>query len=337
MLTDLIHDRRAWRGDDFADKRAVTVMLSQGQVIALKDVTDALLTLSTQPWTLSPQHFRHPVLEKALSPVYEEIRDGRGFVIIRGLPLDEYDLNGIRLLYWGLGTYFGKGQSQSNLGDQIGEVTDVTPQDPHARGYRSSRALKHHTDICDMIGLLSVRTAKSGGASSLASALTIHNILLQERPDLLARLYEGYYYHRRGEQAPDEAPITPHKVPVFSWKHGVLNFRFVRSYMDYALKLQGETDPELTEAFDLIEHLADRTRFTFELESGEALFFSNLTTLHARTAFEDWPEADRRRLLYRLWLRNPDFRPQAAELNVYGIGDGIPHVPGRTASFANFY
>lgn len=337
MPIDIVTDRRAWSGGDFSGKAEVTHTLGRRAVAALHEVVAPLLPRARDVAALSRAHFAHPDLAEALAPLYAEVRDGRGFVVIRGIPIDRYDLDGIKLLTWALGSCFGEAQSQSNLGDRIGEVTDVTALDPHARGYRSARELKLHTDICDMISLLSVRRARVGGQSALASAYTVHNLFMRERPDLLARLYEGYFYHRRGEEGPGEAPVTPHKVPVFSAAEGALSLRFVRPYMEYALKQEGRSDPELVEAFDLLERFAAQTRFAFDLDPGEALLFSNLTVLHARTAFEDWPEPERRRLLLRLWLNNPGFRPQRPELAVYGTGAGIPHVPGRTASFADFY
>jgi hypothetical protein len=280
--------------------------------------------------------FSDPELTAALAAPFCEVQNGRGFAIIRGLPVADLPLDVVKVAYWGLGTLIGRGQSQSNLGDLVGEVADLTDRDPHARGYRSANELNLHTDICDMIALLAVRSAKSGGLSSVASAFSVHNLFLSERPDLLPALYAGARNHRRGEEAPDEEPVTPHRVPVFSVTDNALSIRYVRPYITHGLKATGESNPALIEALDVLDGFADRVKATFPLEPGEILLLNNLTTLHARTGFEDWPEPERKRLLLRLWLNRDGFRQTSPNLHLYGVGDGIPHVPGRTASYEGF-
>jgi hypothetical protein len=326
-----------WTGDSIGGRPNVTTTLSAAARDALRARVRRHLALRHDPSVLPRGAWIDETLERELAPVRSQIRDGRGVAIVAGLPVDNPDPAAAGLGLWIVGAHFGVAQSQSNLGDRIGEVTDVTATDPHARGYRSARELRPHTDICDMIALLAVRTARRGGLSSVASACTVHERLRAERLDLLARLYEGERYHRRGEESPGDAPITPHRIPVFSITEGRLNFRFVRPYMENALKAEGRTDPVLVEAFDAIERIATETALTFALEPGELLLVNNLTTLHARSAVDDWTDPGRKRLLLRLWLNERGFRPQSPSLNLYGDGSGVPHVPGRTASYANFY
>ena len=327
----------AWTGGDFGAKGELLLTLPQGARERLLALVARHRSLASAPWQRPRVQWLDDRLQAALAPAALQLKRGRGFALVGGLPVGELDLAQLKLAYWIVGAQFGAAQSQSNLGDRIGEVTDVTDLDPHARGYRSRRELKPHTDICDIIALLAVRGARAGGSSSVASALTVHERLRAERPDLLARLYDGYRYHRRGEEAPGDEPITPHRIPVFSVTAGHLNLRFVRPYMETALKSLGEQDPLLIEAFDRVEQIARDTAFSFALAPGELLLLNNLTTLHARSGYTDWDEPQRRRLLLRLWLNEPGFRPQAPEMHLYGSGNGIPHVPGRTASFANFY
>ena len=280
--------------------------------------------------------FSDPELTAALAAAFCEVQNGRGFAIIRGLPVADLPLDVVKVAYWGLGTLIGRGQSQSNFGDVIGEVADVTHRDPHARGYRTAKELSLHTDICDMIALLAVRSAKTGGDSSVASAFSVHNLFLSERPDCLPALYAGARNHRRGEQAPDEEPVTPHKVPVFSVTGNALSIRYVRPYITHGLQATGESNPALLEALDVLDGFADRVKATFPLAAGEVLLLNNLTTLHARTGFEDWAEPERKRLLLRLWLNKDGFRQTSPDLHLYGVGNGIPYVPGRTSSYEGF-
>jgi hypothetical protein len=332
----VVSGRRAWTGGDLPPKDALAFALPAAAVARLVQVASALAETRRPLSNFRSADFSDPGLAAALAAPFREVQNGRGFAIIRSLPVADLPLNVVKIAYWGLGTLIGRGQSQSNLGDVIGEVADVTDRDPYARGYRSSKELMLHTDICDMIALLAVRSAKVGGLSSVASAFSVHNLFLSERPDLLPALYAGARNHRRGEHAPAEAPVTPHRVPVFSVTDNAFSIRYVRPYITHGLKATGESNPALLEALDVLDNFADRVKATFPLEPGEILLLNNLTTLHARTAFEDGPEPERKRLLLRLWLNKDGFRQTSPNLHLYGVGDGIPYVPGRTSSYEGF-
>jgi hypothetical protein len=331
-----LRSQEGWIGTELPPKELLRHDLPAHAIAQLADTARTLAQTGQAFWNFNAAHFANPELAQALAGPFQEVRGGRGFAILRGLPVGGLPVEVIKFIYWGFGTFLGAGQSQSNLGDRIGEVTDVTHIDPHARGYRNSKELDLHTDICDIISLLAVRAAKSGGESSVASAHAIHRLFQRERPDLLETLYEGYFNHRRGEEAPGEEPVTPHRVPVFSITEGALSIRYVRPYIVHGLKAKGEERPQLIEALDVLDQFAQRVKVSFRLEPGEVLVLNNLTTLHARNAFEDWPEPERKRLILRLWLNAPGFRPQSPHLHLYGVGNGIAHVPGRTSSYAGF-
>ena len=68
--------------------------------------------------------------------------------------------------------------------------------------------------------------------SRLTSAVSVHNVLLAEHPDVLAALYRGYVRHRRGKEQPGELPYTPYRIPVYSNIEGKVSARYVRSYLE---------------------------------------------------------------------------------------------------------
>ena len=72
-------------------------------------------------------------------------------------------------------------------------------RDPNVRYYQTNRALEYHTDSVDIVGLLCLQTAKAGGASYLASSMTVFNEVLRRRPDVVAALFEPFPTDRRGE------------------------------------------------------------------------------------------------------------------------------------------
>jgi len=155
----------------------------------------------------------------------------------------------------------------------------------------------------DIVCLLALQTAKSGGESSILSANTAHNILLNERPDFLDRLYAPYHMDRRAELPPGEAPTLP--VPVFAYD-GHLAVRYLRLYITKGHEVAGapltsaDTDP-----LDYLDDVMRRPQLpvNFQMERGDMQFVNNVFILHSRTEYEDHPEPERKRHYIRLWLK----------------------------------
>ena len=262
---------------------------------------------------ITRQRFPLDAIAEDVAAWRDGMRRGRGIVMLRGLPVTRYDPEDLKRLYLGLGTHLGRPVSQSNMGDLIGEVVNVGGKDRRERAYRNSRELKLHTDRCDHLAMLCVRPAIEGGVSGYASALTIHNIMARECPDLLALLYRGYHHHRFGEQPPGEPPVTVERIPIFSVTDGVPSVIYIRGYIDLAVE-EGHvalTEAELR-ALDTMDEISNRpdVRLNFIQEPGEIVLANNCLLLHTRTAFEDSDDPAARRLLLRLWLRE-DGRPMA--------------------------
>jgi len=156
--------------------------------------------------------------------------------------------------------------------------------------------------------------------------------MLEECPERLERLYRGYAFHRRGEEQPGDLPYTPYRVPVYSNTEGKVSARYVRTYVEAGEAAAGRPmgDAELA-VLDRFEEISKRPEFMLEftLQPGEMYFLNNYTILHARTAFDDYEEEDRRRHLLRLWLEAPWMRT----VHRYTRGGGIKAVAGRTPSF----
>lgn len=246
-------------------------------------------------------------------------------------------------MYWAVGAHFGRGVSQSALGDLLGQVRDETPPGKveSARGYLSRRELSLHNDLAQIVGLMCVRQSRGGGFSQYASGLAIHNDILARRPDLMPLYYRGFRYHRRGEQPADQPDITPYHVPVFSNVDGHLSVFCVRDVAAVAMRDLGlQFTADEIDAFDTYRETAHRLQFETRLESGEAAFLNNLTVLHARSEFDDWEEPEKKRLMLRLWLdAHRDQRPVVREIHVYENKDGasgIDPVPGRQPALPQY-
>src|ERR1700736_431903 len=222
----------AWKVADFKTPADYTIELSATQLQDIERAMGQMKAAGLGLDDLQREHFEVPSLRPVIDEIRREIEDGRGFVVVRRLPVEDYSKDEIGMIFWGIGTYLGRGLSQSVLGDRLGHVKDFSREDPLARAYRNKQELSPHTDSCDLVGLACLRDAKTGGVSRLTSALTVHNVMLEECPEKLERPYRGYVSHRRGEENPGAPPYTSYRVPVYSNTEEKVSARFVRTYVE---------------------------------------------------------------------------------------------------------
>jgi len=270
------------------------------------------------------------------SDCYQEVRSGRGFVLLQGLPMDGMGLARFAAEISVIGIRFGTALSQNAEGELLGHVIDATREEATPRLFRSNLELRPHTDNTAMVLLACWHKAQMGGETSLTSALTVHEELRRKRPDLLELLYRGFYCHRRGEEAPGEAPVTPYRVPVFALVDGVLSCRYQRALITAGQRELGmPLSPREVEALDVFDEIATapENQLTFTLERGDVLVVNNYTVLHARTGFVEHRDPTRRRHLLRLWLDAPAFRAVPPEFHLFAGANGVPPQPGRTCSY----
>lgn len=269
---------------------------------------------------LGPQDFPFQAIADDIRDLKTELATGRGFVIVRGVPAEKYTPDELGMIFWGFGSHFGTAMPQSFLGDRLGTVMNLEDEEPEQRlrrAYHSGGQQFVHTDTCDIVGMISIATAKSGGASRLASAHTVHNLMLDYCPELLATMYEGFISRMPDSDA--EAlgipPLFPYRVPAYRYEDGWLNCHFVRGYVLRA-EMAGDHHISVKEraAMDMFASLGNHGDVLIEmlLEPGDFQIFNNRTILHGRAHFDDYTEKSRRRHLKRLWLSVPDWPPMPA-------------------------
>ncbi len=257
--------------------------------------------------------FPLPGLGPTLERMRDEILNGRGFVLLRGLPVEGRPIEESATAYWGIGTYFGSARSQNAKGHVLGHVRDLGlgTEDPNVRTYQTTERQHFHTDSCDIVGLLCLKTSKSGGLSSLVSSTTIYNVMAERYPDLVWRLFQPFATDRRGEIPEGKKPWFD--MPVFNDFAGYLSAIYSRTYIRSAQRFPEARQPtaEDVAALDQFDALAEdrELRLDITFRPGDMQFVHNHTILHDRTSFVDWPEPERKRHLLRLWLAAPGARP----------------------------
>jgi len=190
--------------------------------------------------------------------------------------------------------------------------------DPTTRGYQTKAELRFHTDGGDIVGLLCIRPGRSGGLSRVVSSTAVWNEIVRRRPDLARQLRLPYWFSRVGELSPGQA--RAYRMPLFRECDGRMIAFLVQSMIEKAQAFPEV--PRLTqaqqEALQLVEELAGdpSLRLDMDFRPGDMQFLLNHATFHSRTAYEDWPEPERRRHLLRLWLScedGPALPPNAAD------------------------
>ncbi|MEE8334562.1 MAG: TauD/TfdA family dioxygenase [Alphaproteobacteria bacterium] len=313
-----------WTGRDYASNEDWILHLTATHLAEIDTAAGKVPDKIPALYDVTEDDFPLPSLGPALTALGDELEHGRGFVLIRGLPVERYSEDRLAAIFWGLGVYFGVGLAQSTKGDRLGHVIDLSGPESDVgqmRNYELGGDLRMHTDLNnDMVGLLMLRAAKSGGESRIASSMAIHNIILDERPEFLEALFRGYYFHHLRKERTEGTNRTAHRVPVFSDYDGALSCHFNPSPVERAVTRAGVTLSALEAgAFQFFAEVATRPDVCFDmaLRPGDIQLLNNHIVLHGRTDYEDYPESERRRHLLRLWLRCAGARTQAPETQVY--------------------
>ena len=308
----LIEGPAAWIGADMRGRDAEwSYRLSPPEIA---EIEGAVRASGRDLAEIRREDFPLPTLGPVLDRLRAEVLDGRGFVLLRGMPVADRPIVDSATGYWGIGTYFGSARSQNAKGHLLGHVYDLgqglSATNPNLRSYATAERQNFHIDRCDVVALLCLRRAKSGGLSTIVSSMSVHNAMAERRPDLLERLYRTFPIDRRGEVPEGKAPF--YEAPVFNEHAGTVSVLYSRLHIGSAQRFPEarRLTPEDFEALDMLGELAadPELRLDMNFMPGDIQFLHNHTILHARSAYEDWSDIERKRHLLRLWLAPPEAR-----------------------------
>lgn len=227
----------AWYGPDMAAKPASwTSTLSSTEIAEIEAAADAVLATGAGPVVLDASKFPLPTVGPRLAALRNTLIKGRGFELVRGLPLHEWPREKAAAAFLGIGSHIGAARSQNSAGHLLGHVRDLglASDDPNVRIYQTAERQTFHADSCDVVALACLCKAKSGGESLLCSALTVYNEILRIKPDLAAELLRPVAIDRRGEIPEGMQPFF--MMPPLSWHAGFLGpgAGYQRQYIDSA-------------------------------------------------------------------------------------------------------
>lgn len=300
------HD--GWTAAEIAQDLSWSMPWTPEEVADLVEATRRAMQRSTHLFELTRKDFDFsPRVRARIAAVAEELNHRSGMVLLKGLPVDEWDVQTTTLLYWGLGLHLGVPRPQGKMSQFISDVRDAggTYRSAQGRGYNTNAKLDFHSDGSDLVGLICLKQAREGGDSMVTSSIRAFKVMQQERPDLAERLFDLYVFSRQGEEAPDETPY--YRASIVGEQGGRLFCRHIRNHIHSAQKTFADI-PRLTaqqvEALDYFDALLARPDLMYHmrLEKGDIQLLNNHIVLHSRTEYVDFDDPAEKRHLLRLWL-----------------------------------
>ena len=318
----------AWTGAQIKDSSRWIREFPREGVAALDDALAAVKKAGLGWSQVTRQNFPLRGLDGLVADIADELENGVGILKLRGFPVDRYDEDDLRTVYFGFGAHVGTPVFQNRTGELMRAIRDEgahvgrtygQTRDQSGGTFLSSYArtltnggLRFHTDRTDVVTLLCVRQASAGGVSKIASTPAIHNAMLARRPDLLEELFQDYWRSRFGEEGTTKETAYP--LPIFGLRDGKFTSHYSLTFIEAAQMAPGV--PPLTdrqkEAIDVLMATAEELCFEMTLEPGDLQLINSHVTYHGRTPFEDDFAAGRSRLLLRLWLTMGNNRPLPA-------------------------
>ena len=268
------------------------------------------LNKSMEEMTKEDFVFAPEILKKFEQWKYQLGPDGRGFQVIRAVPVHLWTMKQCEVFYWAFGKYLGLPGAQDSAGNLLGHVIDVGPTNVTERPYRTKEDIAYHCDGSDIVGLLCINGAKSGGESRIISSVAVYNQLLRQGHPRAQQYIERLFgrillFTRKTFGLAAYFPVHPLRLDSRGTLRTYWNQEYyLRSYRhaeNGSLTAFGEADPFALEAISAYDDILNRDLrkelppgeelgLSMSLQQGDIQLISNHYILHARTEFVDYSQ-----------------------------------------------
>ena len=304
-----INGPNVWRGIDCKNTDLWTHRLSPGVMSEISAIVHEAQSKGRNQYDFRFELYEIPRLRKELKVILNDLAEGPGFSLIRGINIDTKNCETLKLTLQVIGHHMGLVGPQENHPRSIGEVRDVRPE-IRTHYYHGGGPLPMHMDPIDAVGLFCIRAAKQGGESRIVSSAAVHNEILKSRPDLLNLLYRGFKHRRRKERSNSGSSITEFYCPIFAKIGGkfVCNYipRPIRWAVDDGLVNLSKAEEEALSLLD-ITAACENLCLHMDMQPGDLQFLNNRFIMHGRSDYVDFEELEKRRFMLRLWLTIPSW------------------------------
>lgn len=322
----------AWRGDELSSSTDWIYVLNDAERTELEQLGRSFVANDPDLRTVTASDYPLDACRALNAECGRQLDEGRGFILVRGLRTADYGDEVAGAIFFIMGLHLGQPIAQNQMGDLLDHVvatSNKTMDDSTALPSRVRDRLPFHSDSSDVVALMCLRGAQSGGASSLVSGTTIYNEIVRRRPDLAPLLLEPFHWDWR-RQDPDSPELT-YTSPVISFVDGVFSTYAGMSMVFSAQEYPGvpRLTTEQVEVLNLFDEISQEPGLAIDMDfaPGDVQWLLNYAALHSRTSFEDFPERERRRHLLRLWLKRDVGRPLVSEFGKHVVVMGEPTTP----------
>lgn len=317
---------QAWQARDLATDKSWTQYLTEEQIEGFQQALAHAKALDKPFLEMTCADFPlNAAARAALDQAFSTTQGRWGLCLLKGFPVNEWSEQDAKLAYWGIGLHVGVARTQNRASDIMTDVRDVgaSYKTKNGRGYNTNASLDFHADSADVVALLTLRTAKSGGESKITSSIAVCEEIARQSPAMLDVLRAPIHHSYQGTQAPGQPPY--YVCPILGGPDTPFALRANRKNTIAAERDFPELPrltPAQTEALDTLDRLLADPQFCYSmwLEPGDLQLLNNYVILHSRTEFEDYEALERKRHLLRLWLAIPGSQPLPASWQEY-FGD----------------
>ena len=302
---------RAWFPQDLSRDSSWIHFLSREAVTEIEEALQHAKATGKNWLEMTANDFplkRHA--KQAIDQAFAVTQTAYGMCLLKGFPVERWSVEDARLAHWGIGLNVGVARTQNIASQVMNDVRDEggSYKVKNGRGYNTNAGLDFHVDSCDVVALLCLQTAKSGGTSKVTSSIAIVDEVRRLRPDLIPVMQQPFYYSYQGTNDASQPPF--YKCPILGDDPEFFSLRANRKNVTAAQRDFPEV-PRLTaqqiELLDLLDELLpdDKFCYSMQLDRGDMQLLNNYVVIHSRTNFEDHEEPERKRHLLRLWLSIP--------------------------------
>ena len=313
MLKTPVEGPSVWRGEGLQNSDEWIYHFTEGDLSEFERALDAVRGRPVAEF--GPQDFRLPTFDKRIEEFLHEIDYGRGFQLLRGLPIhDRFDEEESTKLYEALCCRLGVRIPTVRSGDLLNSVRDLGPElDPNGRSYATAWFWEPHTDITDIVTLMCLRPSLHGGQSNVTSSMTMYNTLLEEHPEWLPILYKVFPIDWRNEE-PEGSPGY-WTQPLYCYEDGWLSGGMRTTWIRHAQRFADvpRLSAEEIACFQYLEELTTRPGMTLSmtLQTGDIQILNNFTVMHDRNLMLDArQDLTHQRHMLRCWISRSGIGPR---------------------------
>ncbi|KAI1142702.1 Clavaminate synthase-like protein [Hypoxylon sp. FL0543] len=294
----------AWTGEQLNDNELHFIYnLTEQDVTELRSAKDQFKSLELDGDLVSRANFPLPKLGSKLDELSQDIYNGKGLCVVRGINPEEFSVEDLTIIWLGVQAYIADQRGcQDDRGNMLVHiVADSSSRMKSGHHRHSTSAISFHNEEAgDVVAWLTRSTAESGGKCIVASAYTIYNILAAHRPDIIRTLAKSDW--------PFALPRFQCR-PILYYHDSRLVMNFGRTpLLGNAVHPRPEHLPKLNdrqrEALDVVEAVAQAVQLEIKTQAGDMHFINNLAILHRREGFVDGESAQHKRHLVRMRLRS---------------------------------